>query len=207
MVEFGDDECAFLHLFMKIGLTGGIGCGKSTAGKLFQENGFQRCDVDEIVRERLRSDAEVHRAVSERFGASFVNKEGVDRKKMAEIVFSDESALKWLEQLLHPLVQSEWKSLMANDPQTNWCIEIPLLFEKNLEKHFDFTVCVWSSPAIQLSRLSSRGLTREQALARNALQMPLSEKVERSDFVLSNNGSESFLREQITYFVDHWVPN
>ncbi|MGE9293267.1 MAG: dephospho-CoA kinase [Puniceicoccales bacterium] len=188
---------------IKLGLTGGIGCGKSTAGALFEKGGFRVVDCDRIVRDLLESDAGVHTALRERFGEQVMLPEGgVDRAAIAAVVFQDAEALKWLESLLHPLVEGVWRDRLNSDPEANWCVEIPLLFEKNLEKHFDFTVCLASSEAVQLDRLAARGLSRDQAKARIQRQLPLDQKISRADFVLFNDGSQDFLRQQVFQLID-----
>ena len=188
---------------MKLGLTGGIGCGKSTAGGYFEERGFRRVDCDRIVRDLLEGDTDVHTALRERFGAQVLLSEGgVDRAALAAVVFHDTEALQWLEKLLHPRVSEVWQGLLADGPETDWCVEIPLLFEKKLEKHFDFTVCLASSEAIQLDRLAAKGLSREQAKARIQRQLPLEQKITRADFVLLNDGTQDFLRQQVFQLID-----
>ncbi|MBC2593196.1 dephospho-CoA kinase [Ruficoccus amylovorans] len=188
---------------MKIGLTGGIGCGKSTAGGFFEERGFRRVDCDQVVRDLLESDEPVLTALRERFGEHVIRPEGgADRAAIASVVFHDAEALEWLERLLHPRVEEVWRGLIREDRAADWCVEIPLLFEKNLEKHFDFTVCLLSSEAIQLDRLAAKGLSREQARARIQRQLPLEQKIVRADFVLLNDGSLDFLRQQVFQLID-----
>jgi dephospho-CoA kinase len=86
---------------------------------------------------------------------------------------------------------------VAQPQPENWIVEIPLLFEKDLEKEFDFTVCVASDPGVQAERLAQRGLPPQEAAQRIARQLPLAQKIERADFVLTNNGSLDFLRDQV----------
>src|SRR5690606_9683355 len=113
---------------LRLGLTGNIGCGKSTAGLLFAQAGFARSDSDLVVKELLRSDPEVINAVSGRFGKGVLLPEGgVDRAALAGIVFQDKAQLQWLEKLLHPRVAHVWQARLAADPQADWCVEIPLL--------------------------------------------------------------------------------
>lgn len=188
---------------MKIGLTGGIGCGKSTAGDFFEEAGFRRSDSDRVVRDLLEKNDEVRQAIREHFGDGvFASNGELDRGALARIVFTQTNELEWLEHLLHPRVTSIWQARVAAEPERCWCVEIPLLFEKNLEKPFDFTVCVSSSEPVQLARLAAKGLTRDQALARIARQLPLDAKVDRADFVILNDGSYDFLRQQVFELID-----
>ena len=183
---------------MKLGLTGGIGCGKSTAAALFKDAGWQTIDSDSIVRELLAEDLDVQAQIRERWGDKVFTKDAlVDRKAVAAIVFSDKSQLKWLENLIHPIVQERWKSSLDDAQDLALLVEIPLLFEKRLETYFDLTVCIYSLPNITESRMVKRGYTQSEILQRCEQQMPIDEKVERADHVISNTGSFDFLKLQI----------
>ncbi len=193
---------------MRIGLTGGMGCGKTAAVRVFSELGFSTAETDVLVRNLLDADPEVIAALRERFGPAIAPEGGpVDRKALAATVFADAAALAWLEALLHPRVRAAWTALVDAKPQRVWVVEIPLLFEKNLEKHFDFSVCVTASPAVQLARLAGRGFRADEAKARIDRQMRLSEKVDRADFVITNDGSLAFLRRQIGLLAQKLLPS
>ena len=184
---------------MVIGLTGGIGCGKSTAGLMFVRLGWGRVDSDEVVRELLAHDPATLEEVRGRFGDDiFTADGGVDRRKLAARVFPDPAALADLEAILHPRVRAHWKGASASGSPGRWIVEIPLLFEKGLEKEVDFTICVASDAAVQAQRLASRGLSPQEAALRIARQLPLAQKIERADFVITNNGSLAFLQDQVT---------
>lgn len=188
---------------MKLGLTGGIGCGKSTVGRLLEEAGFCRSDSDEIVRDLLRNDRTVIADVISHFGEDIRADEGnIDRSKLAKIVFSDDSALKWLESLLHPKVGQIWRDRVQEQESQNWVVEIPLLFEKNLETSFDYVICVSCTREQQLTRLASKGLNRQMALARISQQLPLETKTTRADIAIFNNGSLDFLKRQTVKLLD-----
>ncbi|MDQ8187063.1 dephospho-CoA kinase [Pelagicoccus sp. SDUM812002] len=185
---------------MKIGLTGGIGCGKSTVSKFFSGRGFSTIDADAIVHELLAEDEEAIAAVVGVFGESVrLESGGVDRTEVGQRVFGDSELLGKLEAILHPRVRSVWEK--AAESGGNWLIEIPLLFEKNLQKNVDLTICVFSDPQTQVERLEKRGMNRTQALARMKRQMPVSEKAELSDCVLLNEGSLEFLTEQVDHLI------
>lgn len=185
---------------MVLGLTGGMGCGKSEAAGLFAECGWHRIDTDAIVRELLESDAATRRAVKKAFGPVVIKGSGaVDRAAVAKIVFADRAELSRLEAILHPLVRSRWLAEVETDEGELWVVEIPLLFEKGLEKEVDFTLCIASHPKVQAERLASRGLSPKEAAQRMARQLPLAQKIERADFVITNNGSLAFLKDQVTW--------
>ena len=107
--------------------------------------------------------------------------------------------------LTHPRVAAVRRAALASDPDANWAIEVPLLFEKGLENWFDFTVCVACAPAQQLARLEQRGLPRALAGQRISKQLPLARKIELSDFVLWNEGSPAFLEAQVDRLADALV--
>lgn len=192
-----DSELSNDFRILKIGLTGGIGCGKSTVVKLFAEAGWGTIETDEVVREMLASDAAVHAALRERWGdAIFLNDGSVDRKAVAAHVFTDADELAWLEALLHPLVRQAWGEVVEADLEANWLVEIPLLFEKRLETEFDLIVCVTSPPDIVERRMVHRGYSGDEIEQRRNRQMPLEEKARRADCVISNAGNLEFLKQQ-----------
>lgn len=187
---------------MILGITGGLGCGKSTAVKVFAEMGYRQIDSDRLVREQILTQPAVIESIRARFGDEAVTPDGaVNRVHLGSVVFDDEAALRWLEALTHPLVFAEWRAQLATAPEARWIVEVPLLFEKQLENWFDFTVCVTCAPASQLTRLEQRGLSRALAAQRISKQLPLARKIELSDLVLLNDGSPDFLHKQIDLLV------
>jgi dephospho-CoA kinase len=194
---------------MILGITGGIGCGKSTAAALFEREGFRRLDSDELVRTQVLTLPAVVSALRERFGETVIGADGnVNRAHLAARVFPVETELRWLEDLIHPAVFGLWRTAFRSDPSADWVVEVPLLFEKRLENWFDFTVCVASAPAQQLARLEQRGLSRALAEQRISKQLPLAQKIVSADFVLWNDGSTDFLQEQVSRLIVslHAVP-
>lgn len=182
---------------MKIGLTGGIGCGKSTVLRMLQEHGATVAETDAIAKRLLNEDPEIRQELILAFGSEMYDAQGtVDRVALASIVFSNPEKLRVLESLLHPRVRAEWTRLSAKS-ETSLIVEIPLLFEKSLQSHFDLTLCVAASQQTCVSRLLQRGLSEEQIKQRQANQLPLSEKMQRADIVILNNGSLECLRQQI----------
>lgn len=188
---------------MILGLTGGIGCGKSTAARLLESRGFRRIDSDALVRDAVLPLPEVRLAIQDRFGPEALSPNGsVNRPVVASRVFTDDAARIWLQDLTHPHVLALWRSALASDQAAHWVVEVPLLFEASLENWFDFTVCVASAPAQQLARLEQRGLPRALAEQRISKQLPLAQKIELADFVLWNDGSPEFLSAQIDRLIE-----
>lgn len=188
---------------MKLGITGGIGCGKSTAAAMIEAAGFRRLDSDALVRDRILTAPAVKTALTDRYGPTVLRPDGtVDRTVVASRVFGSEAELRWLEELVHPPLYTIWRATFAVEPGADWVVEVPLLFEKRLENWFDFTICVASAPAQQLARLEQRGLPRVLAEQRISKQLPLAQKIELADFVLWNDGTPEFLSDQVRRLVD-----
>ena len=183
---------------MVLGLTGGMACGKSAAGEAFCAEGFGSLDADDLVREILRSDSRVKRALEDRFGSAVLTSGGeVDRAAVASIVFSSTEELTWLEALLHPEVERLLLARIAAEPRRNQVVQVPLLFEIGMEGRFDATVCVAAAPGVRRERIRARGLSEEEATARESRQFPLEKKMELADYVIVNDGSPRFLREEV----------
>ena len=201
---------------MKVGITGGLGCGKSTVARSLEQRGFRRLDSDQIVRDEVLTDPAVIAALRGRYGDAVLEKDTgggtrgnsgvrVSRSALAERVFADDVERLWLEELTHPRVQVAREKAFATDSTARWAVEVPLLFEKGLENWFDFTVCVACAPEQQLARLEQRGLPRVLAAQRISKQLPLARKIELSDFVLWNEGSPAFLEAQVDRLADALV--
>ena len=185
---------------MVIGLTGGIGCGKSTAAACFAELGFVVIDADQLARQVLES----HVCVShlrDRWGAACLDEQGVpDRKWIGAKVFADPAERAFLESVTHPEVARLRREATA-DPRHDYVVEIPLLFEKDLTAGFTAIVVVACSDDVRRARLRARGLSDDDISARIASQLSLVEKVKRADVVLWNDGEPAFLSEQVRRWV------
>ena len=183
---------------MKIAITGGIGCGKSTVLEFLEANGVACLSADAVVRHLLSEDQSVIDSVIEHFGTELKNESGsIDRRALAKIVFQSKSDLEWLESLLHPLVRESCEAFFEALNTQLACVEIPLLFEKRLEKEYDLVVSIISSDANANIRLRLKGYSDMDIAFRRQQQLPNSIKAERSNFVLSNDGSLNFLEQQI----------
>lgn len=186
---------------MVIGLTGGIGCGKSTAAACFAELGFVVVDADQLARQVLES----HVCVShlrDRWGAACLDSQGIpDRKWIGEKVFADPAERAFLESVTHPEVARLRREVTA-DPQHDYVVEIPLLFEKDLAAGFNAVVVIACSDEVRRVRLRARGLSDAEISARISSQLSLVEKVKRADVVIWNDGDAAFLREQVRGWVE-----
>jgi dephospho-CoA kinase len=182
-----------------LGLTGGIGSGKSTALAYLRELGAATISSDDIVH-GLYSSADVVDRIRERFGDAVVDGAGgISRPALAGIVFSDEAQLRWLEDLLHPFVRSgvaEWveKQHKARRRPALIAVEVPLLFETGFDRQFDYVVLVTAPDGVRRRRVAAK-LTDGEFRRRCAQQLPEQEKIARSDFVYDNTGSRQALKE------------
>ena len=185
---------------MVIGLTGGIGCGKSTAAACFAELGFRVIDADRLARKVLGSEACV-RLLRARWGDDCLDAGGApDRRWIGAKVFADPAERAFLESVTHPEVARLRREATA-DPAYDYVVEIPLLFEKDLAGGLTAVVVVACSEDVRRERLRGCGLSDEEIEARIASQLSLAEKVKRADVVFWNDGEQGFLREQ----VQEWV--
>jgi dephospho-CoA kinase len=183
---------------LKVGFTGDIGSGKSTALRIFGEEGFRTSSTDQIVHKLLKSDESLIRSIEEVFGSEVLLKAGgVDRRKLGAIVFRCPEKRKILESLVHPKVREMWEQVIKNAGKQDVIVEIPLLFENKLEKHFDYSVTVYSSLDVKTERLKGRNLNEAAIRARLNAQLDQDSKANQSDFLILNNGTLDFLRKQI----------
>lgn len=189
---------------MIIGLTGGMGCGKTAAAKIFEAAGFERIDADVEVKTDILRRREVIDAIAAHLGSTMVDPASgdVDRSALAKRVFQDEEALHWLEARVHPLLFTGWRERLRLTPERDRVFEVPLLFEQGLENWFDFIVCVSTTADAQLARLDRRGIPPALAAPRISKQLPLAQKVEQSDYVLSNDGTLTFLEAQVNHLIN-----
>ncbi|MEY3001414.1 MAG: hypothetical protein RL648_1628 [Verrucomicrobiota bacterium] len=184
---------------IQIGLTGGMGCGKSTALAIFKRLGARVVETDALVKTLLRNDAGLKAEIGAAFGGEILDAEGnIDREALGRRVFADSRDLRVLESLVHPRVRDLW---MAHLRETHplLVVEIPLLFENGLETHFTQTICVSCTPSVQKKRLMARGMTAAEISNRTKRQLPTEEKVRRATITLHNNGSVEHLEEQIKW--------
>jgi dephospho-CoA kinase len=183
---------------MHVALTGGMGSGKTFVLSCFKAEGWVTAECDAINRDLIAHNPTVAVLLKEAFGEAVFNASGtVDRKALAGIVFGNEARLRLLEEIMHPLVRKEWTRILDEAGAQPAIVEIPLLFEKKLEKLFKVSVCVTVSKPTQIARLAGRGFTEAEALARISKQMPLQEKELRASYVILNNGNQDYTRAQV----------
>jgi dephospho-CoA kinase len=182
-----------------LGLSGGIGSGKSTVAKMFGDLGAIVIDADAIAKEVLEPGQVGYESVIHAFGESVLDSSGqIDRKKLAEIVFQDQSQLAKLEAIVHPAVIARVAEIRESLPDTAVVIyDTPLLVEKQLQNQFDQVVIVVSDPSVRKQRLLARGLESTDIEARIANQATDDQRADVADFVIVNDGTFQDLRENV----------
>ena len=189
--------------YQKIGLTGGIGSGKTTAAKRFAALGAKVYHADEVSRHALDPCSDIYGKVVAEFGTDIVLDDGsIDRRKLGEIVFADEGKRNVLNGIIHPYVIDELLSGaerdLKNDPNGIAVFEVPLLFESGMDNQMDANILVTCEEETRIQRVMERdALLREQVLARMRAQMLEEEKRLRADYILDNNGSHESLLHQV----------
>jgi len=188
---------------LRVGLTGGIGTGKTTVGMMFIELGCNLLDADRISRELFRPGEPVYAAVVQAFGENILSPDGtINRNVLGEIVFSDPQARTKLNGIVHPAVvqrQRDWLNEMeTKDPNGIGIVDAALMVEVGTYKNYDKVIVVTCTPEVQKQRLRTRSaLSEEQIEARVRSQMPLEEKVKYADFVIENSADLANARKQV----------
>jgi dephospho-CoA kinase len=191
-----------------LGLTGGIGMGKSTAAQFLRQHGAQVVDTDELARRLVEPGQPALAEIRAAFGRNLIASDGqLHRDALAKLVFSDPAARRQLEGILHPRIRECWLAQLETWRREHYplaVVVIPLLFETQSESHFDKTACVACSPANQHQRLLDRGWTPEQIKQRIAAQWPISQKMAQADFVVWTDGSLEAHAGQIEKIIAQW---
>jgi dephospho-CoA kinase len=184
---------------LSIGLTGGIACGKSEAGRILEREGAQVRDADALVHEFIRRGGPLFDKVVGRFGGEIVGPDGeIDRQILGRRVFSDAAERKALEALIHPEVIRFLRDWIAGETQRgrHAVAIVPLLFEVGWTDVWDAVVCVAATEKTVIGRLKQRGLSEQEARARISAQMPLEEKMRKANYVIQNDGTLNSLEER-----------
>lgn len=185
------------------GLTGGIASGKSTVAALFKALGCQIVDADVVARAIVQPGESAWREIVARFGSEILlPDQNLDRKKLAEIIFSDNAAKTILDNISHPTILAEMQRKTAELTKKSpgviiW--DVPLLFETDFVRYVDLSILVYTPVAMQLERLTARdGISRAAARKRLGAQMPLHEKRELATMIIDNSGNLSEVKEKVS---------
>jgi dephospho-CoA kinase len=192
-----------MRAMLRVGLTGNIGSGKSTAALIFGELGAHVIDADEIVHMLLEPGSEVHKKVRQDFGEGVIRSDGtIDRRKLGELVFASSEKRQLLNGLIHPAVRTfVWSRIEKLEQSIGngiVIVDAALMVETGFYRQFDRVIVVHCDDALQISRVMERdGFDLEDARARIAAQMPSAEKLKAADYAIETSGTLRQTRVQV----------
>lgn len=194
---------------MIIGLTGSIASGKSAVAKMIQSYGLPIVDADVVARQVVEPGSETLKKIAEIFGQEVIAEDGsMDRAKVGNIIFHDESMRKKLNDIIHPAIREEMirqRDEFISYGEKNVFMDIPLLFESKLEHFVEKIIVVSVSEEVQLGRLMARnGFTEQEARTRIATQIPVKQKEALADYVINNNGTLEQTALQLQNILYKW---
>lgn len=192
---------------LKIGLTGSIGTGKSTVSKLLRERGIAVIDADLLSREIVKKGQECLNDLKNVFGNQILTLDGeLDRKKLGQIVFSDDGKLELLNSITHPHIRRRMKDQMNELESKNnkvIVLDIPLLFEAKMEDLVHIVLVVFAKEEIQIKRIMERdNCTQEEAMRIIKTQISQQDKISKSDYTIDNSGTIEELKEKLNGFLE-----
>ena len=181
-----------------IGLTGGIGCGKSLAAQYFAELGALVIDADQLARAAIERGSGGFDEVVTLFGDSILKDGNIDRKALGQLIFRDPKAKVQLENIIHPFVRREFEGAVASLKGDEVLVyEIPLLVETKAHERFDVVITVESEMENRIARLRGRGMHMSEIEGRIAAQASREQRIEVADFLIENDGTEDELLRQV----------
>ena len=195
---------------LTIALTGGIACGKSTVSGMLSLLGASIIDADQISRSLTAPGGAALPAIRQAFGDSVFHADGtLDRPALSAVVFADKAAIEKLNAITHPLVKQEMATQLDSCRKQGAplvVLDVPLLFEANMQHMGDLVACVTAPEEVQIDRMRTRnGFTREEALSRIRNQMPVCEKARLSDIVIDTNKPLEQLQKEVEQLYLSWT--
>ena len=196
---------------LKIGLTGGLGCGKSTAGIVLAELGAYIFDADNEAKTMISKNLTVQSELIAEFGTDIMGPGNViDLKKLGRIALQDEDHQLRLNLVVHPyiydLIDEQFDKISAKNKHTMFIVDGALIYESGYDQHLDYVIVVTALMKNRMERaMGRRALTREQILQRIELQWTEEEKTGLADFVIHNDSTENSLRKEITEIYERIV--
>lgn len=187
----------------KVGVTGGIGSGKSVVSHRFAELGAYVFDADVEAKKLIQTNATIKKDLAEEFGNEILDADGsMNLKKLAQHAFASDEAQAVLNAIVHPFVFEEIESRFTRVEQGRktplFVVDAALIYESGLDQHLDYVILVTAQYGVRMQRALQRGsLTREEIQQRMNLQFPEETKISMADFVINNNGTEDQLIQQI----------
>lgn len=195
---------------LTIALTGGIACGKSTVSGMLSDLGASVIDADQISRALTVPGGPALPAIRRTFGDGVFNADGtLNRPALSAVVFADKAAIEQLNAIIHPLVRQQMEKQLDDCRKQGVqvvVLDVPLLFEANMQHMGDLVACVTAPEEVQIARMKSRnGYSREEALGRIRNQMPVSEKARRSDIVINTDRPLPELQKAVEQLYQGWT--
>lgn len=189
-----------------VGLTGGIGSGKSAAAQFFQELNVTVIDADVIAKELL-AQPEISTAIIDHFGTGICDKTGrLNRYNLREIIFSDPAQRLWLNEFLHPKIRSRIKTLIAQSTKAYTVVVIPLLVETQKEDYVNRILVIDSPEALQISRLTNReGITQAAAQQMLDAQAPRKTRLALANDVIENTDTLATLKNKVQHLHAYYL--
>ena len=191
---------------LKVGLTGGIGSGKSTASSILAKLGSYVFDADTEAKIILNNNEEVQNNIIKELGNDILDHDGlIDNKKLALVAFQDEEHQIILNSILHPFVfralDSQFDKISKQNKHTSFIVDGALIFESGMDQHLDLVLLIASSLKFRIERALNRGtISRDDIIRRNELQWTDEDKATSADYTIYNNGTEKELEEKIKDF-------
>ena len=183
---------------MIIGLTGGIGSGKSAAAEYFTELGIDVIDADEVSKNILIKNENAKKAVTKRFGEKYIKNNQIDREALREDIFQDEAKRKNLESIIHPIVRDEIGKFLVNSKSTYKIVMVPLIIETNSVEFYDKIIVVDCETNLQIERAASRdNQSKENIINIMKNQATREERLKIASFVIENNSNLDDLRNSV----------
>ncbi len=181
----------------KVAITGSLCSGKSETLKVLKRLGVKVLDIDHITLKLYRRGAPLYKRIVREFGGGVLGRRrNIDRSKLAQVVFSSSRNLNKLNKITHPALIKHLKDFLKRN-KGDVAVEVPLLFEKGLDRLFDCTILVKSPRKLRISRARNRGLSLYQLRRRLCFQMPEVEKARRADFIINNNKTKQDLKRKV----------
>jgi dephospho-CoA kinase len=180
-----------------VGITGGLGAGKSAAASFLEEKGAYVFDADVVAKELLKSDPEIKKKLIDAFGTDILKNGEIDNERLAKVSFIGEENQNIINDIIHPRVIAAFREKLEelDDKYELVVVDAPLIFESGFDNHLDHTVLIYTQYKIRLERAIRRGtLSREEILRRMELQMPEEEKRELASFIIDNSGTPEQLK-------------
>jgi dephospho-CoA kinase len=183
---------------LKVGITGGIGSGKSIVSKIIETLGFPVFNSDQVSKDLVNTDPEIKAGLIELFGKEIYSKDGVNKPLLAKIIFSDDKALTKVNALIHPKVRQAFTDFAENTSSPIVFNEAAILFETGANKQLDEMILVTAPEELRIKRVMSRdGVSEDEVKQRMNKQWSDDKKIELADFVLINDDKEPLLKQVV----------